>query len=395
LCKTKIDSAQKTNKVKNKFKNKISKKFSYKQNTLENKSDSDNDGNYTIAINQINNDEINEKKWFQTILVNGIEIKFQLDSGAETNILPLKLYNNLKKKKEIRKTKVKIESYGGYKLEPVGTVILECEIKEFKTDVKCIILDNLNCVPILGLNTCITLNLIKRINKVNVKYSVKLDNFIKENKDIFEGKGTFSDVMKIKLSKDAVPIAIPSQRVPLTIKNQLGEILKLLTKKGIIQPVTEPLEWVSNIVIIEKPNKTLRICIDPYELNKHIVRYIYPVPTLEEITPKLNNKNIFCVFDIKDAFYHIKIDDKSSNYCTFSSPYGCFKFLRAPFGLASIPEIFQKLVNKYFGHIKNVIVYFDDILCATNTIKEMDDTVKEVISRAKQFNIKFNPDKIQ
>lgn len=125
------------------------------------------------------------------------------------------------------------------------------------------------------------------------------------------------------------------------------------------------------------------------------MREIYTVPTLEEITPKLNNKNFFCVFDIKDAFYHIKLDEQSSNYCTFSSPYGCFKFLRAPFGLASIPEIFQKLVNKYFGDIKNVIVYFDDILCATNTKKEIDDTVKEVISRAKQYNIKFNPDKIQ
>lgn len=228
-----------------------------------------------------------------------------------------------------------------------------------------------------------------------MKCSSELDNFIKENKDIFEGIGTFPDVMKIKLTKGVIPIVNPPRRVPLTIKKRLGETLKLLTDKEITQPVNEPLEWVNNIVIIEKPNKTLKICIDPNELNKHIVQEIYPVPTLEEITPKLNNKNIFCVFDIKDAFYHIKLDEKSSNYCTFSSPYGCFKFLRAPFGLASIPEIFQKLVNKYFGDIKNVIVYFDDILCATNTKKEMDETVKEVTNRAKQFNIKFNPDKIQ
>lgn len=127
MCKTKVDSAPKTNKVKKKFKNKISKKSSYKQNiinTVKNESDSDNDENYTFAINQIKNDEIKEKKWFQTILVNGIEINFQLDSGAETNILPLKIYKKLKNKEEIKKTKVKIESYGGYKLNPVGTVTL-------------------------------------------------------------------------------------------------------------------------------------------------------------------------------------------------------------------------------------------------------------------------------
>lgn len=64
---------------------------------------------------------------------------------------------------------------------------------------------------------------------------------------------------------------------------------------------------MNNIVIIEKLNKTLRIYIDPNELNKHIVHEIYPVSTLAKITPKLNNKNNFCLFGIKDAYYHNKI----------------------------------------------------------------------------------------
>lgn len=114
--------------------------------------------------------------------------------------------------------------------------------------------------------------------------------------------------MKIKLTQGALPIANPSRRVPLTIKNRLGETLKSLTSRGIIQPVNDPLKRVNNIVIIEKPNKTLRICIDPNELNKHIVREIYPLPTLEEISTKLNNTNIYYVFDIKGAYYHIELD---------------------------------------------------------------------------------------
>jgi len=106
MCKTKVDSAPKTNKLKKNFNNKISKNLSYKQNiitTVKNESDSDNDENYTIAINQIKNDKIKEKKWFQTILVNGIDINFQLNSGAETNILPLNMYKKLKNKDEIKK----------------------------------------------------------------------------------------------------------------------------------------------------------------------------------------------------------------------------------------------------------------------------------------------------
>ncbi|XP_022161148.1 uncharacterized protein LOC111027197 [Myzus persicae] len=72
----------------------------------------------------------------------------------------------------------------------------------------------------------------------------------------------------------------------------------------------------------------------------------------------------------QDGFHQIQLEKESSNYCTFSSPFGCYRFLRAPFGLSSIPEIFQKPTHKYFGDIENVIVYFDDILCATNLGKK-------------------------
>lgn len=64
--------------------------------------------------------------------------------------------------------------------------------------------------------------------------------------------------MEIKLSEGVVPI----NKVPIIIKNRLGGIVKVLCDKGMIKPVNELLEWANNIVIIEKPNKTLKIYID-------------------------------------------------------------------------------------------------------------------------------------
>lgn len=37
---------------------------------------------------------------------------------------------------------------------------------------------------------------------------------------------------------------------------------------------------------------------------------IYTVPTLIQIAPKLNIKDIFRVFDNNDAFHHIKLDEQ-------------------------------------------------------------------------------------
>lgn len=83
--------------------------------------------------------------------------------------------------------------------------------------------------------------------------------------------------------------------------------------------------------------------------------------------------------------------------CTFSSPFGYYKFNRLPFGIATAPEIFIKLNQQYFGNIdqENIIIYFDDILIASKDEKTHDKVLNLIIERAKLLNIKFNKDKLQ
>lgn len=50
-------------------------------------------------------------------------------------------------------------------------------------------------------------------------------------------------------------------------------------------------------MIIEKPNKTLRLCLDQQELNKSIEREFFEIPSFEEITRKLSGKQYFSVLD--------------------------------------------------------------------------------------------------
>ena len=45
-----------------------------------------------------------------------------------------------------------------------------------------------------------------------------------------------------------------------------------MLKLGIIAPVNEPIEWVNELVVTEKPNGKLRICLDPCHLNEAILR---------------------------------------------------------------------------------------------------------------------------
>ena len=56
------------------------------------------------------------------------------------------------------------------------------------------------------------------------------------------------------------------------------------------------------MVVVHKPGK-LRICLDPMDLNKGIQRNHHPIPTIDEISPRLNKAKVFSVVDAKDGFF--------------------------------------------------------------------------------------------
>ena len=42
-------------------------------------------------------------------------------------------------------------------------------------------------------------------------------------------------------------------------------------------------EWLNSFVIVKKPNGSLKVCLDPTDLNKSIIRPVCNMRTLEEI----------------------------------------------------------------------------------------------------------------
>lgn len=368
----------------------------------------------------------NLREWLQVIRVEDIPIEFKVDTGAEVNILPLRLFRSVNNQFKVQPTNVILETYGGFKIKPEGTVHLLCEntgngnlkydnrpnleISNNKIFLPFVIVnaknENDRMKPILGLNGCIKLGLIKNVNIVNKIVEsqdicksnnvIEKEMFINKHKNVFEGIGKCTkSECHIELKENVRPVVKPPRRVPFSILSRLKDKLNQLVNEGIISKVDRPKNWVSNLVIIEKNDGSLRLCLDPQDLNKAIKREYCLIPTYDEIYSKLANKNVFSVLDLKDGFYHIPLDEESSHYCTFNSVFGLYKFNRLPFGLSNAAEIFQKINVSNFGDIPNVTVYIDDILIATSTEEEHELVLRKIMERANKLNIKFNKDKIQ
>jgi len=100
------------------------------------------------------------------------------------------------------------------------------------------------------------------------------------------------------LKENVNPVINTARRVPLSIKDKLKSTLDHLVKIKVIATVNEPFDWISNLGRVEKPNKKLRICLDPQDLNRALKTAKYPIPTLKEIIPKLKGKKCFTVIDL-------------------------------------------------------------------------------------------------
>lgn len=341
---------------------------------------------------------IKKGKWSKEYRVGNQKISFMIDTGADVNCIPLNLIKKMNLKVEkINKNVFSVYDYNNNKVNIFGVVHLKCfdTCSDDEKSADFLVVDD-KCEPVLGLQTCIRFNLIKRMDVNALATSVQSRNlFVEMNKDIFTGLGKFPGTFSIYLKENSKPVLHYKKRIPLALLDKLNIELVKMVRDEIISPVDYPTDWVNNLQIVEKPNGKLRICLDPKPLNACIKREHFLIPTVEDLTSRLANKKMFSVFDLSSGFWHMELDNESSDLTTFMTPFGRFKFNRVPFGLNCAPEMFQRKMVQVFGNIPGVLVYFDDIGIYANDEKEHDEIVEMVMERAREYNIKFNPDKIQ
>ena len=159
-----------------------------------------------------------------------------------------------------------------------------------------------------------------------------------------------------------MPVRHAQRRVPESVKPKIKEELDRLVKEGIIKHVDTPTEWVNSIVCVTKPDGTVRLCLDPKDLNKYIKRPLHYTPTIDDILPDLHDSKFFSVIDAKSGYWNVPLENKSQLLTTFNTPgYGRYCFLRMPFGLISSQDTFQRCMDDLLEDLLKVNPIADDV----------------------------------
>ena len=162
-----------------------------------------------------------------------------------------------------------------------------------------------------------------------------------------------------------------------------------------IARVEQPTDWCAGLVVVQKPNRKVRLCVDLTKLNQSVQCERHPLPSVDQVLGQLAGANILSKLDTNSDFWQVPLAQESALLTTFITPFGCFCFHRLPFGISSAPEIFQRMMSQMLVGLPGTVCMMDDILVFGATQEEHDDHLRTVLKRIQELGMTLNADKCQ
>ena len=103
------------------------------------------------------------------------------------------------------------------------------------------------------------MGLIQRINAIE---SVSI---LDEFSEVFQGLGCLLGKYHFSVDPSVPPVVHSPRQVPHSKRVPLKKELDRMENAGIVEkvPLNEPADWVSSLVCVDKPDGSIRVCLDP------------------------------------------------------------------------------------------------------------------------------------
>ena len=220
--------------------------------------------------------------------------------------------------------------------------------------------------------------------------------------DVIDGLGTFpGKPYHINIDPSVPPKRLPARPVPIHQQAEFKGQLQEMLGAGVIVPVTEPTPWINSFVIVETMDKLgnirMRICLNPTPLNKAVIRESYHSRSPDDIYHHLCNAKHLTVVDFRKHYWQCLLDEESSYLTTFNTPYGCFRFVRIPFGVNVSGDAVQRKTDEIYNTLPNVLGIADDIIIWGDKEdgSDHDEALARFLQVTRENGLRINFDKIQ
>ena len=211
----------------------------------------------------------------------------------------------------------------------------------------------------------------------------------------FDRLGSLKGEYNIRIDPTVKPAMHARRKVPTESKGAIDKELDYLIEEEIIMEQVEPTPWVSSVTFPMKPNGEVRVCLDPSNLNKAIIREHHKLMTVEEIAHELARATIYTKADALKAFLQIHLTHKASLLMMVNSHRGRLCFLRMPFGAKMSQDMFQLRMDAILKQCPGVIGIHDNMVIFGVDQEDHDANLINLLNICQKEGLVLNSKKLE
>ncbi|ETV95586.1 hypothetical protein H310_11021 [Aphanomyces invadans] len=156
------------------------------------------------------------------------------------------------------------------------------------------------------------------INILRRKVLLKFDLFVKTSKA--PGR---TDLIECHINTAG---ASPIKSAPFRVTQKEGEIMEAEIRQyldlGLIRKSTSP--WASPVLMIRKPDGSIRFCIDYRKLNDVTAKDCYPMHRVDDLLDFLGKAKYFSTMDVASGYWNVRMAEDSIEKTAFTCKLGLY-----------------------------------------------------------------------
>ena len=337
------------------------------------------------------------------VIVNNRLHTVLADTGASISVCGRKEAEKCDLEKKMVKSNARIKHYNSQVIPILGVARCAVSFRNNSVPVEWHTIEN-TCEPILSGKRAEQLGIIRFASQPDVFYPVNMiehkekggiQEIIQQYPSNFKGIGKLKNTqVKLYYDKNVKPVAEPARTIAYHLTDRVNNILQEMVKQDIIeqQPNTEPITWVSNIVIAPKSDGDIRLTLDARNINKAIYGSNSPIPRHEDIKAKLSGATILSKLDLKSAYWQLELEPESRKLTTFHANGKLFRYKCLSMGIKSAAGELNASLDPLFADIPHMHI-IHDLIIAAPTLEEHNSTLKQVMEVCRESGLTFNSKK--
>lgn len=212
--------------------------------------------------------------------------------------------------------------------------------------------------------------------------------------DVLSGKPNLANVTTHRIDTgEALPIHSSPYKIPQKLEEEVNKEIEKMLQLGIIRPSMSP--WASPVVIVPKPDGTIRFCVDYRKVNKVTKMDAYPIPSMERMIEKVASAKYISTIDLTKGYWQIPLETSTIEKSAFITTKGLYEFLVMPFGMKTAPATFQRMMSEIvLRGLEFADAYIDDVEVDTPTsFSQHISELRQVFQRLRTCKLNARPSK--